>query len=89
MKIATNDLLTIAIQRLKFKIVAAEANIDYLVGSALTRENYHCGNLHLELRKLITIANHQKTGFWCSVCGEMYKTARLRVAHVAEDHIKC
>jgi len=82
-------LLNTAIQRLRLKIVAAEENIEYFSGSELTRENYHCGNLHSELRKLIVLANQQKEGFWCSVCGEVYKTARLRVAHVAEDHIKC
>ena len=88
MTIATNELLTIAIQRVKLDISLSNARLEYLVGSELTRENYHCGNLHLELRKLTAIANQNKTGFWCSVCGEMYKTARLRVAHVSEDHLK-
>jgi len=64
------------------KIHTSEERIEYLVGPLLTRENYICGNLYLQLRKYTALANLDKHVYYCSRCGERLDTSRERVAHV-------
>jgi len=70
------------------KIQASEERITYLVGSPLTRENYICGNLYLQLRKYTALANLDKHVYYCSRCGERLETSRERVMHVLQNHEK-
>ncbi len=42
--------------------------------------------LHNWLRQLVKLANQEKDGFWCSVCGNKFKSPVLRTKHVSTDH---
>lgn len=71
---------------IKGLINESETKIKYFTGSDLTRENYHCGNLYLQLRKYTREANRDENIFYCSRCGELLNTAQERRIHVMEDH---
>ena len=38
------------------------------------------------LRQLVKIANQEKDGFWCSECGDKFKSPILRTKHVDDKH---
>ena len=79
-------LLDREIIRLSDLVRQSDNRLDYLTGPELTRENYHNGNLHLEIRKLTVIANKDHNVFYCSRCGERLDTPKERIAHVLADH---
>ena len=79
-------LLDREIIRLKQLVDQSDERLEYLSGSELTRENYHNGNLHLEIRKLTVIANKEYDVFYCSMCGERLDTTKERTAHVMVSH---
>ncbi len=48
--------------------------------------NIQLEQLHRWLRQLIRLANQEQDGFWCSECGEKFKSPVLRTKHVDETH---
>lgn len=80
------SLLDQEILRLKFLVHESDKRLEYYSGPELTRENYHNGNLHLQIRKLTVMANKDKKGYYCSMCGERFDTSKERVVHVMMDH---
>ena len=80
------SLLDQEIMRLRLLVLESDKRLEYYSGSELTRENYHNGNLHLQIRKLTVMANQDKKGFYCSMCGEKFITSKERVVHVMMDH---
>ena len=79
-------VLDLEIIRLASLVKESDEKLEYLSGSPLTIENYHNGNLHLQIRKLTVIANRDHNVFYCSRCGERLNNSKERVDHVMMDH---
>jgi len=84
------NLIEKAILRLQRLVRKSDDKLEWMPNcSEKTREYYHNGNLHLELRKLTILANEQnRYTYYCSRCGEKFKTTQQRAIHTLNDHGK-
>jgi len=82
------SLAAIQINNIADQLKQSNKKLEFLDGRERTKELYHNGNLHLELRKFTTIANQQYGVFYCSICGELFKDTIPRTIHVKEEHIE-
>lgn len=80
------NLLDKEILRLQRLLVESEEKLEYLTGSDRTKELYHNGNLHWQIRKYTTLANKNFNVYYCSRCGYKFNSWKERVIHVKEDH---
>lgn len=81
------NLIEIEIQRLQKLVRKSDDELEWMPNcSEKTREFYHNGNLHLQIRKLTTMANQNPRNFYCSRCGEKFKTTQQRAIHTLNDH---
>ena len=75
------------IQRLQKEVKKSDEELEWMPDCPeKTREFYHNGNMHIELRKLTVIANQYPHSFYCSRCGERFKSAQLRTDHTLNQH---
>jgi len=81
------NLIEKEIIRLQKEVKKSDETLEWMPDSSeKTREFYHNGNMHLELRKLTQIANQYPRNFYCSRCGERFKSTQLRTEHTLNDH---
>lgn len=82
-------LVDMMIIEIKEKISKSKEEILWLTGSELTKKNYELGNLYLELRKYVDMANSEDNyTFYCSMCGEKFNDLTERNRHSAKRHKK-
>jgi len=83
------NLIEIEILKLKASVKKSDDKLEWMPRcSEKTREFYHNGNLHMEIRKLTMLANKFPRNFYCSRCGEKFKTVRQRAIHTLNEHGK-
>jgi len=81
------NLIEKEILRLKKEVRDSDDTLEWMPNcSEKTKEFYHNGNLHIQIRKLTMIANQYPRTFYCSRCGEKFKTTQLRSIHTLDDH---
>jgi len=81
------NLVEKEILRLKKLVRESDDELEWMPNSSeKTREYYHNGNLHLQIRKLTMLANENPRIFYCSRCGEKFKTTQQRAIHTLNDH---
>jgi len=82
------NLLEKEIQRIRELVKKSDEVLEWMPNcSEKTREFYHNGNIHFELRKLTQMSNDHG-GIYCSRCGEKFKFARDRTIHTLDNHGK-
>ena len=56
------------------------------IQSELKTRDYIDDGYRIWLRQLVKIANQEQDGFWCSECGDKFKSPKLRSKHVDDKH---
>ena len=75
------NILHLQIQNFIAQINQSDKKLEYLMYQERTRELYHNGNLHLQLRKATVEANKDRRLYYCSRCGELFYSSKERINH--------
>ena len=79
-------LLDKEINNLKLLCTQSDERLAELNGGEFKAEEHRNNKLHWKLRKYTTLANDTMYVFFCSRCGEQFKSNVYRIQHVKSKH---